>query len=59
MANEIQLLVLLKAICFETINIVAEDALYVVSAIQWYAEYIDFRNGISCPTTLVQASIHW
>ena len=26
---------------FETINIIAEDALDVVSAIQWYAEYID------------------
>ncbi len=27
---------------FETIQIIAEDALDVVGAIQWYAEYIDF-----------------
>jgi predicted RNase H-like nuclease len=30
-----------KLYAFETINIIAEDALDVVSAIQWYAEYID------------------
>jgi len=29
---------------FETINIVAEDALDVVGAIKWYAEYIDFPD---------------
>ena len=29
---------------FETINIIAEDALDVVGAIQWYAEYINFPN---------------
>lgn len=28
-----------KLYAFETINIVAEDALDVVSAIQWYADY--------------------
>jgi hypothetical protein len=33
-----------KLYAFETINIVAEDALDVVSAIQWYAEYIDFPD---------------
>ena len=32
----------LKLYAFETINIAAEDALDVVSAIQWYAGYIDF-----------------
>ena len=26
---------------FETINIIADDALDVISAIQWYAGYID------------------
>ena len=31
-----------KLYAFETININAEDALDVVGAIQWYAEYIDF-----------------
>jgi hypothetical protein len=31
-----------KLYAFETINIAAEDALDVVSAIQWYAEYIGF-----------------
>jgi hypothetical protein len=31
-----------KLYAFETINIIAEDALDVVSAIQWFAEYIDF-----------------
>jgi hypothetical protein len=30
-----------KLYAFETINIKADDALDVVSAIQWYAEYID------------------
>jgi hypothetical protein len=43
-SNEIQLYgyAQKKLYAFETINIVAEDALDVVSAIQWYAEYIDF-----------------
>ena len=43
-SNEIQLYGYAesKLYAFETINIVAEDALDVVSAIQWYAEYIDF-----------------
>jgi hypothetical protein len=42
-SNEIQLYgyAQSKLYAFETINIVAEDALDVVSAIQWYAEYID------------------
>ncbi|MEO7211970.1 hypothetical protein [Mucilaginibacter sp.] len=31
-----------KLYAFETINIAAEDALDVVSAIQWYADYIDY-----------------
>ena len=31
-----------KLYAFETINIAAEDALDVVGAIQWYADYIDF-----------------
>jgi hypothetical protein len=30
-----------KLYAFETINITPEDALDVVSAIQWYANYID------------------
>jgi len=30
-----------KLYAFETINILADDALDVVGAIQWYAEYID------------------
>jgi len=30
-----------KLYVFETINILADDALDVVSAIQWYADYID------------------
>lgn len=30
-----------KLYAFETINIIAEDALDVVGAIQWYAEYIN------------------
>ena len=44
--NEIQLFCYAgkKLYAFETINIRAEDALDVVSAIQWYADYID------CPT---------
>ena len=29
---------------FETININAEDALDVVGAIQWYADYIEFPD---------------
>ena len=31
-----------KLYAFETINIKAEDAIDVLSAIKWYAEYIDF-----------------
>ena len=31
-----------KLYAFETINITADDALDVVGAIQWYADYIDF-----------------
>jgi hypothetical protein len=31
-----------KLYVFETINITADDALDVVGAIQWYAEYIEF-----------------
>ena len=40
--NEIQLYgyASKKLYAFETINIVAEDALDVVGAIQWYADYI-------------------
>ncbi len=40
--NEIQLYgyAFRKLYAFETINIVAEDALDVVGAIQWYADYI-------------------
>jgi hypothetical protein len=30
-----------KLYAFETINIKADDALDIVSAIQWYADYID------------------
>jgi hypothetical protein len=33
-----------KLYVFETINIVAEDALDVVGAIQWYADYIGFPD---------------
>lgn len=42
--NEIQLFGYAnsKLYAFETIDIKAEDALDVVGAIQWYAEYIDF-----------------
>jgi len=42
--NEIQLYgyASKKLYAFETINIVAEDALDVVGAIQWYADYIGF-----------------
>lgn len=31
-----------KLYAFETINISADDALDVVGAIQWYADYIDY-----------------
>lgn len=31
-----------KLYAFETINITPDDALDVITAIQWYAEYIDF-----------------
>ena len=43
-SNEIQLYGYAndKLYAFETIDIVSEDALDVVGAIQWYAEYIDF-----------------
>jgi len=43
-ANEIQLFGYAngKLYAFETIDIKAEDALDVVGAIQWYAEYIEF-----------------
>jgi hypothetical protein len=43
-SNEIQLYGYAdeKLYAFETINIVADDALDVVSAIQWYAEYIEY-----------------
>ena len=43
-SNEIQLYGYAgkKLYAFETIGIMAEDALDVVSAIRWYAEYIDF-----------------
>ncbi|RFZ81849.1 hypothetical protein DYU05_18695 [Mucilaginibacter terrenus] len=33
-----------KLYAFETINIAAEDALDVVGAIQWYADYIEFPD---------------
>ena len=43
-ANEIQLYGYAngKLYAFETVDIKAEDALDVVGAIQWYAEYIEF-----------------
>src|SRR5471030_578725 len=43
-ANEIQLFGYAggKLYAFETIDIKAEDALDVVGAIQWYAEYIEY-----------------
>jgi hypothetical protein len=43
-SNEIQLFGYANEslFAFETIHITAEDALDVVGAIQWYAEYIDF-----------------
>lgn len=31
-----------KLYAFETINITPDDALDVITAIQWYADYIDF-----------------
>ncbi len=42
--NEIQLYGFAnnKLFAFETINIKAEDALDVVGAIQWYADYINY-----------------
>jgi hypothetical protein len=42
-SNEIQLFGYAhhKLYAFETINITAEDALDVVGAIQWYADYIE------------------
>jgi hypothetical protein len=44
--NEIQLFGYAngKLYAFETIDIRAEDALDVVGAIQWYAEYIEFPD---------------
>ncbi|MDT3404040.1 hypothetical protein [Mucilaginibacter terrae] len=33
-----------KLYAFETINISPDDALDVINAIQWYAEYIDFPD---------------
>ena len=43
-SNEIQLYGYANNLlfAFETINIVADDALDVVGAIQWYADYIDY-----------------
>jgi hypothetical protein len=45
-SNEIQLYGYAgkKLYAFETINIIAEDALDVISAIQWYAGYINFPD---------------
>lgn len=45
-ANEIQLFgyARKKLYAFETINITPDDALDVISAIQWYAEYIKFPD---------------
>jgi hypothetical protein len=45
-ADEIQLYAYAgeKLYAFETININADDAMDVVSAIQWYANYISFPN---------------
>jgi len=44
--NEIQLFGYAeqKLYAFETINITPDDALDVISAIQWYADYIDFPD---------------
>jgi hypothetical protein len=44
--NEIQLFGYAhkKLYAFETINITPDDALDVISAIEWYAEYIDYPN---------------
>jgi hypothetical protein len=44
--NEIQLFAYArkKLYAFETINITPDDALDVISAIQWYADYIDFPD---------------
>ncbi len=44
--NEIQLFGYAddKLYAFETINITPDDALDVISAIQWYAEYIEFPD---------------
>lgn len=45
-SNEIQLFGYAhkKLYAFETINITPDDALDVISAIQWYADYIDFPD---------------
>ena len=42
--NEIQLYAYAngKLYAFETINIMPDDALDVIDAIQWYAEYLDY-----------------
>jgi hypothetical protein len=44
--NEIQLYAYAnsKLYAFETIDITADDALDIVGAIQWYADYIDFPD---------------
>ncbi|GAB3923009.1 hypothetical protein [Mucilaginibacter myungsuensis] len=33
-----------KLYAFETINVTPDDALDVIDAIQWYAEYVDYPN---------------
>jgi len=45
-SNEIQLFgyAKKKLYAFETINITPDDALDVISAIQWYADYIKFPD---------------
>jgi len=45
-SNEIQLYGYAgeKLYAFETINITPDDALDVISAIQWYADYIEFPD---------------
>lgn len=45
-SNEIQLYgyALGKLYAFETINVTPDDALDVIDAIQWYADYIDFPD---------------
>jgi len=45
-SNEIQLFgyARKKLYAFETLNITPDDALDVISAIQWYAQYIDYPD---------------